>query len=167
MSKIDKYGNVYLKVRVNGRVRYILEHRHIWEQAHGPIPKGFAVYHKNGDLSDNRLENLDMMDMRLLMSKLKTERMGKKWNGRLQTKKERQETRHKWYEKNKEWMIARAKKWNSEHKELCCEYVRKWKSKNPDAYREYRLKHKEKFAQYSREYRLRKKLEGGENANNR
>ena len=167
MSRVDKYGNVYLKVRVNGRTRYILEHRHIWEMAHGPIPKGFAVYRKNGDTSDNRLENLDMMDMRLLASKLVTERMGKKWNGRLQTKEEKRKARREWYKKNRERMIANAKKWNSEHKELCNEYVARWKKRNPDAAKKYRIKHKDKFARYSKEYRLRKKLEGGKNANNR
>lgn len=33
-------------------------HRQIWEQHRGPIPKGWLIYHLNGDKMDNRLENL-------------------------------------------------------------------------------------------------------------
>lgn len=38
--------------------RYVLEHRYIWEQAHGPLPKGTIIHHLNGVKDDNRLENL-------------------------------------------------------------------------------------------------------------
>ena len=34
------------------------KHRAVWEEAHGPIPKGMVVDHINGDIQDNRLENL-------------------------------------------------------------------------------------------------------------
>lgn len=37
---------------------YILEHRFVWEQSHGKIPKGWHVHHFNGIKTDNRLENL-------------------------------------------------------------------------------------------------------------
>jgi len=33
-------------------------HRQIWEQHRGPIPKGWLIYHLNGNKMDNRLENL-------------------------------------------------------------------------------------------------------------
>lgn len=38
-----------------------LEHRHVWEQEHGPIPEGYVVHHRNNDGRDNRLENLELM----------------------------------------------------------------------------------------------------------
>lgn len=37
------------------------EHLVIWEKAHGPIPPGYVIHHKNGNGLDNRLENLVMM----------------------------------------------------------------------------------------------------------
>ena len=37
------------------------EHKLIWEQANGKIPKGFILHHKNRDGRDNRLENLDII----------------------------------------------------------------------------------------------------------
>ena len=37
---------------------YIYEHRYVWQQANGPIPKGHLIHHINGVKSDNRLENL-------------------------------------------------------------------------------------------------------------
>jgi hypothetical protein len=35
-----------------------VEHRRIWAERHGPIPKGWVVHHLNGQKGDNRLENL-------------------------------------------------------------------------------------------------------------
>lgn len=37
------------------------EHRLIWESAHGPIPAGMIIHHKNGNKLDNRLENLELV----------------------------------------------------------------------------------------------------------
>tara|TARA_Y100000310_G_C20339350_1_gene649045 strand:- start:400 stop:612 length:213 start_codon:yes stop_codon:yes gene_type:complete len=34
------------------------ENREIWEQEHGPIPKGWLVHNLNGNKQDNRSENL-------------------------------------------------------------------------------------------------------------
>lgn len=33
-------------------------HVQVWIDAHGPVPKGYFVDHKNGDIHDNRLCNL-------------------------------------------------------------------------------------------------------------
>ena len=35
-----------------------LEHRYVWTQANGEIPKGMHIDHINGNKTDNRLENL-------------------------------------------------------------------------------------------------------------
>lgn len=37
------------------------EHRAVWERAHGPIPAGYVVHHKNGNKRDNSLENLELL----------------------------------------------------------------------------------------------------------
>ncbi len=44
-----------------GTNAYRLEHRMVWEEAHGPLPKGHIIHHLNGIKSDNRLENLAAM----------------------------------------------------------------------------------------------------------
>jgi hypothetical protein len=38
-----------------------LKHHKIWEEAHGPIPKGHAIMFANGDKSDFNLDNLLMV----------------------------------------------------------------------------------------------------------
>lgn len=50
----ETYG--YIRIKVNGA--WVLEHRYVWEQIHGPLPKGWVVHHINGNKSDNRPTNL-------------------------------------------------------------------------------------------------------------
>lgn len=51
--------NGYKLISINGK--QVREHRYLWEQANGPIPKGLIVHHKNGQKQDNRLENLELV----------------------------------------------------------------------------------------------------------
>jgi len=34
------------------------QNREVWQELHGPIPKGYVVHHLNGDSRDLRNENL-------------------------------------------------------------------------------------------------------------
>jgi site-specific DNA-cytosine methylase len=45
--------------RCTERDHNIFLHRVIWEQQNGAIPDGYHIHHKNGDKSDNRIENLE------------------------------------------------------------------------------------------------------------
>jgi hypothetical protein len=58
----------YVRVRAPkhplcGSWPYILEHRLVWYEAHGPIPPGMVVHHINGIRHDNRLENLQLLTL--------------------------------------------------------------------------------------------------------
>lgn len=45
----------------NEKLKYPYRYRWVWEQAHGPIPDGMQVHHINGDASDDRLSNLQLV----------------------------------------------------------------------------------------------------------
>lgn len=51
--------NKYKRIGVNHT--QVFEHRLVWEQAHGKLPKGWLIHHYNGLKGDNRLENLFAM----------------------------------------------------------------------------------------------------------
>lgn len=38
----------------------VMVHRLVWYEVNGPIPKDRIIHHKNGDIKDNRLENLEL-----------------------------------------------------------------------------------------------------------
>ncbi len=40
---------------------YVYRYRWLWEQSNGPIPEGMVIHHINGDMTDDRLENLELM----------------------------------------------------------------------------------------------------------
>ncbi len=40
----------------------IRAHQWIWIKIHGLIPKGYHIHHKNEDKSDNRIENLELIE---------------------------------------------------------------------------------------------------------
>lgn len=52
----------YIIRRIAGKC--ILEHRLVWQQHFGPIPAGHVIHHKNHNKSDNRIENLELMEHR-------------------------------------------------------------------------------------------------------
>lgn len=63
-ERIDaKDGYVYIKVP--GRKKMVMKHRWLWEQAHGPIPKGYIIIFLNGNKTDCRLDNLKMIPQSL------------------------------------------------------------------------------------------------------
>ena len=43
------------------RVGKQYEHRKVWEEVHGPIPKGMHIHHINSNKLDNRIENLTLL----------------------------------------------------------------------------------------------------------
>lgn len=45
------------------------EHVLVWEAAHGPVPTGHALAFKNGDRTDIRLDNLELLTRRALMAR--------------------------------------------------------------------------------------------------
>lgn len=53
----EKSGKSYIYIKPEGR-RMMPKHRWLWEQAHGPIPKGYNVQFKDGNSLNCTLDNL-------------------------------------------------------------------------------------------------------------
>lgn len=49
----------YAKRKIQGVT--LSTHRVVWEEAHGPIPSGMQVHHKDHDRFNNRLDNLEVL----------------------------------------------------------------------------------------------------------
>lgn len=48
----------YIYVKVDGLRTMVLKHRHVWEQANGPVPEGHVVVFRDGNRMNCSLDNL-------------------------------------------------------------------------------------------------------------
>lgn len=62
-TPIADTGYLYFNESVNGKPKPKNVHIAVWEAFNGEIPKGYDVHHKNGIKTDNRLENLELIDL--------------------------------------------------------------------------------------------------------
>lgn len=62
-ERISKDGYLERKICNDGHPKdhYEAVHRIVWMEAHGPIPAGHVVVFRNGDKTDIRLENLELI----------------------------------------------------------------------------------------------------------
>lgn len=58
--RIQTTGRYYQSGRKGSPERLL--HRRIWIDNFGAIPEGFVVHHKDGDWTNNRIENLELVD---------------------------------------------------------------------------------------------------------
>lgn len=56
----DKSGRPYAHIRI-AQGKFDLLHRHIWQMHYGQVPEGKIIVFKNGDPSDFRIENLELI----------------------------------------------------------------------------------------------------------
>lgn len=71
--------NGYMRIQTGNGFNY--EHRYVWEQNRGPIPNGYVVHHINGDRTDNRIDNLELLKKRRHDSITSSEAWDRRING--------------------------------------------------------------------------------------
>lgn len=49
----------YVRITVEGK--RVKKHRWVWEQHNGPIPEGFVIHHKDGNIFNNDITNLELL----------------------------------------------------------------------------------------------------------
>ena len=59
-AKIED-GRRYAYFWADGKKRAIYRYQWVWEDANEPILSGMVIHHRNGDPTDGRLENLELM----------------------------------------------------------------------------------------------------------
>lgn len=64
-ERLSKNGIIEIKV-AEGRKQFVSKNRIVYEQHHGPIPKGHAVIFIDGDVSNYAIENLALVSRREL-----------------------------------------------------------------------------------------------------
>lgn len=78
-EKLYSDGYVWI-ITENGRKQ---KHRHVWEQANGPIPPGYCVKFRDGDVTNCSLDNLYLVSradhLREQMSRRTPERRAEIW----------------------------------------------------------------------------------------
>lgn len=86
------YADGYVWMKVSGGKRRA-KHRWVWEQAHGPIPKGMVIRFKDGDRTNCALENLFMVsqaeNLRLVREAMSPESWAAMERKRVETLNER------------------------------------------------------------------------------
>lgn len=55
---LQSSGRYYSSGRKNVEERLL--HRRVWSESNGPIPEGFVVHHKDGDWTNNHIDNLEL-----------------------------------------------------------------------------------------------------------
>ena len=80
MARLRKFYRDHTtpKKRKSDRKYFQYEARVIWEKAHGRIPKGYSVYHKDRNVKNNSLNNLKLMSKSELFQ-INILNAGKKW----------------------------------------------------------------------------------------
>lgn len=77
------YIGIYKPEDTRTKSHYVMEHRLVWEMAHGILPPKWQVHHINGVKDDNRLENLIALPPRTHRHSSPTRRLLKKAQARI------------------------------------------------------------------------------------
>lgn len=62
IGRTNHLGYIVVGLRRGKNIKQFMAHRVIWETAYGKIPYGCDIHHKDGDKTNNKLSNLELVN---------------------------------------------------------------------------------------------------------
>ena len=148
----------YKSTKVKGR--RISVHRLVWEKAHGPIPKGYEIHHKDGNGNNNDLSNLELLtcsEHKALHARLRAagcdvvdptnpdviRSREKSKQYRTENKEKVRARQMEYYYEHHEERLAYCKKYRDEHAEEVRARSRRYRANNLDKIMAYNAAHRD------------------------
>lgn len=122
-------------------VHKMLENRWVWEQAHGPIPEGHDIHHKDHDPTNNSLDNLECKprgEHNAYHQRLRED------HRIIDGVEHRRCQRCREYKPLDCFSLRRAGTYHGYCQSCLSDYVREWRYRNADKRREHRRRYREK-----------------------
>ena len=165
----EEFNTVYVGRTVNPKSRHY-QHKHLSREATYKFSSEHRVEHPKMIIIENDLTVEDGIEREkywineyrnnspyTVLNKTKGGEIGYNCDRQLYTEEELKQHKKKYYEENKEWLLALQKKYYHEHKEEIKEkrkdYFKEYNDSHKEKYKNYREENKDSIKEYKKSYR--------------
>ena len=165
----EEFSTIYIGRTINPKSRHY-QHKHLSREATYQFSSEHGVEHPKMIIIENDLSVEEGIEREkywineyrnnspyTVLNKTKGGEIGYNCGRQLYTEEELKQHKKKYYEENKEWLLALQKKYYHEHKEEIKEkrkgYFKEYNDSHKEKYKNYREANKEKIREYKKNYR--------------